>query len=150
MKLNDQVTLRGDLYIKKNGVLVREVHNLVVYTGQVWIAQRIGGSTSPAPKNMEYMAIGSGNLAPTVDDTQLGVELGRAKGDIPQVNGNQVMFSCSFAEGVGTGPITEAGIFDSGDALSGNMLSRSAFPLVNKEVNDYITILWIITVGNCA
>jgi len=106
----------------------------------------MAGSTSPAPLDMDYMAIGQDTVATTLADVELRQELGRVSmSSSPQVTSNRVTYTATFAEGIGTGGITEAGIFDS--TVGGTMLSRSVFPVVNKQVDDYITILWVISVG---
>lgn len=146
MNLKDEAFVTGELFISKNGELVQHVKNLVVSSGQNWIAQRMAGSTSPAPNDMSHMAIGQDTVAATLDDTTLRQELGRAgMSAAPQVTLNRVTFTATFKEGLGTGGVTEAGIFDAPSA--GVMLARSVFPVVNKQIDDYITILWVFSIG---
>lgn len=159
MKLQDAIPVTGQVTIyKSKGVppkllpenIVSEKHNLVVNTGNEWIARRLAFTYSPAPNQMSNMAIGTGTAAPTMTDVGLEQEVGRAGGTTTQATSNRVAYSCTIPENVGTGPITEAGIFDELAANTGNMMARSVFPVVNKEIDDYITVLWVITVGTCA
>jgi hypothetical protein len=48
-------------------------------------------------------------------------------------------------EGVGTGAISEAGIFNA--SSGGTMLCRTVFPVVNKQASDTIAITWTITIS---
>jgi len=146
MKVTDDLPVFGKLYISLNDEQVYVSENLVVTSGMNWIAQRIAGSTSPAPNDMDYMALGQNTQATQLEDIALKEEIARAQmSAVPQVTSNRVTFISTFVEGIGTGAITEAGIFDS--ATNGVMLSRSVFPVVNKQVDDYMTILWVISVG---
>jgi len=111
----------------------------------------MGGSTSPAPNDMDHMALGNGVTAAVSTDIELVGEIGRTDNVTNQVANSRVTYTGTFAAGVATGAITEAGIFDS--PLVGNdggiMLARSVFPVVNKQIDDYLTVLWVITVGAC-
>ena len=44
-----------------------------------WIAQRMAGGQSPAPKDMGYMALGQNTQASTLADTALREEIARAQ-----------------------------------------------------------------------
>lgn len=159
MKLAGKLSVTGELKIFKSKGRMPDVEkdmpllttNLVVQTGATWVAQRMAGSTSPAPKDMNYMALGDGTTAVVSTDETLVNELGRTDGVTNQVADSRVTYIGTLKEGEATGAITEAGIFDS--PLVGNdggiMLARSVFPVVNKQADDYITILWVITVGTC-
>ena len=152
MKLADQFSITGELYFYESdaegslGKLIQHVENLVVTAGHTWIAQRMAGSTSPAPLDMQYMGVGQDTVAAALTDTELRQELARvAMPSAPQVTSNRITYTATFKEGEGTGAVTEAGIFDA--AVGGIMLARSVFPVVNKQVDDYVTILWVISVG---
>lgn len=146
MRVKDDLPVYGKLYISLNDKQVYESDNLVVIAGMNWIAQRMAGSTSPAPNDMDYMALGQNTQATQLEDIALKEEIARAQmSATPQVTSNRITYISTFVEGVGTGAITEAGIFDA--AIDGVMLSRSVFPVVNKQVDDYMTILWVISVG---
>lgn len=118
----------------------REVDNLIVDTGRTWMASRY----TNAPANaMSHMAVGSGTVAPANGNTTLGAELGRAALTSQTSAANVTTYAAGFAAGVGTGAVTEAGIFNA--AAAGTMLNRATFAVVNKGANDTMTITWTVT-----
>lgn len=118
------------------------VPNIVVTNGKNYIASRM---TDNSFTIMSHMAIGTGNSTPVVGDSSLGVETGRVVLSSFTSSSNQVTATATFPAGTGTGAITEAGIFNS--AISGTMLCRTSFPVVNKAAGDSIAITWVITVS---
>lgn len=144
MKVGESLKMRGFVQVYKNGILASEGDNVVVTTGKNWIASRIAQSPSPAPNEMQYMAIGTGNTAGAYEDTTLDTETARTSIPASTSSLNQAVFIGTFDAGIGTGAIVEAGIFDA--ASGGTMLSRYVFPVVNKEAADYITVYWSIQV----
>jgi hypothetical protein len=56
-----------------------------------------------------------------------------------------VTYVATFSAGTGTGAVVEAGIFNA--ASAGTMLCRTVFAVVNKGVDDAMTITWQITVS---
>lgn len=119
----------------------RHWHNLVVSTGKDWVAQYLSSGTPPA--NMGYMALGTGTESVTVDDTALGAEVARTAVTRSTPSPATSRYWASFGPGVGTGAITEAGIFNAD--TSGTMLSRQVFGVINKGPNDTLEITWDIT-----
>ena len=61
------------------------------------------------------------------------------------VANDAVQYVATFAAGTGTGAITEAGIFN--DAVTGTMLCRTVFAVINKGSLDTLTITWKVTVA---
>lgn len=120
--------------------------NLVVTTGKNHIADQLSDK-SEAP--MSHMAIGTGTTAVITTDTALQTELDRnaftSKTKGTGSDANKVNYVCTWAAGDGTGPITEAGIFNS--ASAGQMLCRSVFLEKNKESGESMTMTWIITIS---
>ena len=124
-------------------------NNLVVTTGLNHIAGRLG-PTASAPTQMSHMSLGSGQTAPAAGDTILGTELtGRQALAVAggTVSGNQVTYSATFAAGVSTGTIYEAGIFNNATKDQGVMLCRTTFGLITKGAADSITVTWQITIA---
>jgi hypothetical protein len=122
-----------------------ETTNLVVDTGLDFIASRMTGTSATV---MTHMAIGDDDTAAAPGDTQLGSQLGSRKG--LSVSGgtatdNAVEYVASFNAGEGTGPVTEAGIFNA--STSGTMLCRTVFDVINKGASDSMTITWTVTVS---
>lgn len=120
----------------------RKVKNLVVNIGKEHIASRLIGSTTL----MDHMAVGSGTVAPLPTDTTLGTELGRVTfSSAPTQTAQMLTFLASFPAGVGTGAVTEAGIFNA--ASAGTMLSRTTFLAFNKTATDILNIEWDVTIN---
>ena len=116
------------------------VKNKVVDVGAAFIASRMIGNT---PAVVSHMAIGQGTTPAAAADTALESELGRATVTTSR-NGNTVTYTAIFAAGVGTGAITEAGLFNA-DA-GGEMPCRSVFGTKTKTPTDVITISWDVTI----
>lgn len=147
MNTNDKVAATGALKIvvrSADGAVKQEheVKNLVVNAGLAYIASRMKDTTLAA---MSHMAIGSGSTAAAGANTALGTELGRVALTSTTVTDNAVSYVATFGAGVGTGAVTEAGLFNDGTA--GTMLCRTVFGVVNKEVGDTMSITWVVTIS---
>lgn len=150
--INESLKLSGHLKIKvidKDGNVKdqRNVNNLVVDAGLGFIASRIASNGSNV---MSHMAIGSGTTAAAAGDTDLQTMLGSREAiDSTTENGGAgngtVVYVSSFEAGEGTGAVTEAGLFNA--AAAGAMLARTTFPVVNKGVDDTLSITWTITLS---
>ena len=120
--------------------------NLVVSGGKNVIASRLTGAVTPV---MSSMALGTGNVAATSSDASLGAEIPASRQPLVIAGGtslsNVITYSATFSAGVGTGPLTEAGIFN--DSVAGSMLCRTTFTVVNKDALDSLTIVWKITIN---
>lgn len=142
----DTVKITGALSIRlyrADGTLKdsRDIPNLVVTTGTQFIAGRMTGTANV----MSFMAIGSGTTAAVIGDTALGSELGRAAISSGTTTLAVTTYVCTLGAGVGTGAVTEAGIFNA--ASAGTMLCRTVFAVVNKDASDTMSITWLITVS---
>jgi hypothetical protein len=149
MNTKEVLKVTGEMYIKvfnSEGELKEKVHvpNLVVTSGREWIASRITATPDTA---MTSVALGSDNTTPVVGDLALTTELDRANITSQIAVNNITTYESTFAAGVGTGAITEAGIFNSTAASSGTMLCRTIFNVVNKSATDIMTISWSITIS---
>ena len=147
MKLNEDLKMNGELSIVvtgQDGAIKQElvVPNLVVTVGKGYIASRMAGTAADV---MSHMAIGSGVTAPVIGNTTMETSLARVALTSFTATLAVVTAVASFGAGVGTGSITEAGIFN--DATTGTMLCHTTFPLVTKEAGDSIAITWAITVS---
>ena len=120
----------------------QETKNLVVEVGRALIAARLLSNT-PVPPS--HMAIGSGTVAPIPGNTSLGTQLARVTLDSSSNSGITNTYEALFGPGIGTGAITEAGIFNA--ATAGTMLCRTVFPVVNKAAADSLTIIWNVTIN---
>jgi hypothetical protein len=104
---------------------------------------RVAANTSPV---MSHMAIGEGETSPVAGDTTLETEIARVAVDTAGgiATANTVAYSATYGTGVGTGALTEAGIFNA--ASDGTMLCRTTFPVLNKGSNDTISISWVVSI----
>jgi hypothetical protein len=142
----EQIKVTGQVNIvitDKNGQIKdqREIKNLVVTTGKEFIAARMVGT----PDVMSHMALGADNTAAANGDTALGSELGRVALASATSTAAVVTYTASFPAGTATGAVVEAGVFN--DASSGTMLCRTVFAVINKGVDDAMSVTWAITVS---
>ncbi len=120
----------------------QNVDNLVVTVGLNFIASRIRDASASV---MSHMAVGSGTAPAAAGNTALGTELGRVALTSTTATNNQVAYVATFGAGVGTGAVTEAGLFSA--STGGTMLCRTVFSVVNKEAADTMSITWTVTIG---
>tara|TARA_R110000824_G_scaffold66023_7_gene171627 strand:+ start:1148 stop:1570 length:423 start_codon:yes stop_codon:yes gene_type:complete len=139
--INDNFKMIGKLSIAINDKVVQEVDNLVVTSGKVWVAQRMNNVNSV----MTHMAIGSGTNVAAVGNTALQTEIVRVALGSTTVTANAIAYVATYAAGTGTGAITEAGVLDA--ASGGDLLCRTVFSVINKSVDDSMTITWTVTVS---
>lgn len=148
--IDDTIKLVGKVkldLLDSNGSLKQTFtkDNLVVATGKSYIASRMISNNTPL---VSHMAIGTANVAPSSNNVLLLGEIGRAVINSFNISDNTVTFSSQFGAGVGTGTISEAGIFNSQNttANTGTMLCRVNFNDINKGASDIIVISWNVTV----
>lgn len=127
----------------------QEDHNLVVSVGLAYIASRMKDATATA---MTHMAVGTGTVAAAAANTTLGAEIAASRVALTSttivtttVDNDSIQYVATFNPGVGTGAVTEAGIFNASSA--GTMLARTVFPVINKGALDTLTITWKVTVA---
>ena len=140
--LHDDLKMTGHLTIAINEAVVQEVPNLVVTDGKEYVASRMKDASTSA---MSHMAIGTGSTAAAVGNAALGSEADRNALASTAVSGATITYVATFSEGIGTGAITEAGLFNA--SSSGVMLCRTVFAVVNKGASDSMTITWTVTVS---
>lgn len=144
------VTLTGTLDIKlydEFGVLKQHrLHdNLVVTAGKAVFADRM--KAVPTKDEMTHMAVGTNATAAAAGNTALGAEVAASRTALTStgVSTNVITYACTFGAGVGTGALTEAGIFN--DPAAGDMLCRTVFTTITKGAGDTLTVSWAITVS---
>lgn len=146
--INDTLGVTGRLDVvlrDADGNIKQEasIPNLVVDAGLAFIASRMKDTTDAA---MSHMAVGSGTTAADPADTALETQISsRVALTSTTVTANAVEYIASFAAGVSTGAVTEAGIFNAD--TSGTMLCRTVFSVVNKGADDTLQITWTITLN---
>jgi hypothetical protein len=149
MNTNEKIVATGELKIvvtAPDGTVKQEetVKNLVVTTGLGYIASRMKDTTATA---MSHMAIGTGSTAAAAGNTTLGTESARVALASTTVTGPAIAYVANFPAGTPASltAITEAGIFNA--SSSGTMLCRTVFAVVNKDVNDTMSITWTVTMA---
>lgn len=146
---NTKMNLDGVLTLtleSKNGeVTTFQKHNMIVNTGFDFVCDAMGKATS-RPAAMGYIGIGSGTTEAAATQTELVSELKRIASTYAHTAGTKVFtVSAKFDAGVGTGAITEAGVFNA--KASGIMLDRVVFPVINKGAEDTLTAQFTFTLS---
>lgn len=149
MNTLENLKANGQLRVVLTGAdgQVKEDHtlkNLVVDTGLNFIVNRMKDATATV---MSHMTLGTGTTAAAAGNTTLETEISGARVALTSttVTANQITYIASFAAGVGTGAVTEAGILNA--SSGGTMLCRTVFPVVNKQAGDSMTVTWTVTVS---
>ena len=118
--------------------------NMIVTSGINWIVSRLHSNSL---STMSHIAIGGNTTAPSLSNTTLLAEIARrvmtpAGGTLVS---ESIVYNVTFPPGVGTGLISEAGVFNA--ASAGTMLSRVVFTPFTKAAADTLTIEWAFTQG---
>ena len=150
--LTEELFAKGSLDIVvtgPDGEVKDSIHvpNLVVNVGLAFVTSRMIGVASNV---MSHMALGTNAVAAAGANTALGAEVARvaltsSTQVTTTVTNDSVQYVATFNPGTGTGAITEAGILNASTA--GTMLCRTVFSVVNKDVNDTLTITWKIVIA---
>ena len=139
--------------ITANTVVLSQLTGTIGSTGTYQVSTSAtvasaGGMTAAAAPQIGWMAVGTGAAAAVAGDTALGAEVARAAlGSTAIVTttttNDAVQYIASYAPGVATGALTEAGLFN--QSSGGVMLSRTVFAVINKGALDTLGITWKIT-----
>jgi len=122
---------------------IRNVHNTVTTAGKNGIMDQI--ILSPTLLKPTYMELGTSTPAATLLGAYIsGSRVALSSKD--RVN-NIVTMVGDWGTGVGTGAITEAGIFDVVTQNTVNMWCSASFAVITKGANDTLKITWTLT-GN--
>ena len=127
-------------------VETHESTNMVVTTGLASITSCMVGTQVVA----SHMASGTGTTAAATGQTALVAEAARvaltSKTQVTTtVTNDSAQYLATFGAGVGTGAITEIGLFTA--ASAGTMIARVVFAVMNKGVDDSLTFTWKIKVA---
>lgn len=122
----------------------REAVNLVTTVGKGVVANRMQAAPTKVP--MSYAAFGSFSTPPSLLDTALGNEVAGTRMPLTTVvTGNLIVYTASMPPGVGSGTLTETGLFN--DAVAGDMLARVVFLAVDKFDDQTLNLTWDVTIG---
>lgn len=145
--------LQGRWYIKlyRGDELVEERagRNIITTDGKSFLAAFLNSAAATAATwVMRYIAIGTGTGGEAAGNTALGTEAARATtGTVSNVTGAIYRVTATFTSGVGTGAITEYGLFNTASATAGTMFSRDLESVINKGASDTLTVITDITVA---
>lgn len=147
--LKDNIKMTGELKLtltNEKGDVTKEVivPNTVVTVGKGFIASRMKDASATA---MSHMELGTGSTSAVVANTTLETVIASSRTALTSstVTTNSVAYVATFGAGVGTGAVTEAGIFNASSA--GTMLCRTTFSVINKAAADTLGITWTVTVN---
>lgn len=136
--------IRGEVWIWKNGVLIRHGKNLVTSAGFTLLASIIGAAgTKPS-----HMAVGSSGAASTLAMTSLQGTEHQRKAVTTTVVDRTVSYAVSaFGPGLGGSvSVSEIGVFN--NAVGGTMLCRFTTLAFTIGPTDTIPITWQVTIGD--
>lgn len=135
-KIRGEVTL--ELFEKEKLVDIVKVRNTITTLGkEAIIAQLMGTPDKVGPG---WFELGTGE--PT--STLLGSYISSSRLPIAYTgrNGTELIMVVNYAEGVATGAITEAGIFNIVTENTAEMLASSKFNAINKSDLQSLLVTW--------
>jgi hypothetical protein len=145
-RIKDELSMKTNLKIElwdADGHLkeVREVHNTTTSAALAGLMDQI--LASPTLAKPGWIELGTGSPAATL----LGAYIVGSRVAVTTKTRvtNVVTLVGDWGAGVGTGSITEAGIFDVVTANTVNMWCSASFGVVTKGVNDVLKLTWTLT-----
>lgn len=140
-------TMHAVLRRPDGSMLAVRKDNGIVNNGYSFIANSIGNrAASGATAAMGWIAVGTDTTAFAATQAELVTELARQAATFTHTTGTKVFtFTTTFAAGVGTGTLTEAGVFNASSA--GTMLDRVTFTGIAKAAGDSLTQTFTFTMS---
>lgn len=126
-----------------NLIMSMSTNNLVTTAGKNFIVRKINNDA----EDIDSISIGSGTTAPTLTDSDVETELANNSvlfQSVDTVNTNEILFTTTFEENVGTGTINEVGLFTDSNTLVCRTVLSSPF---EKSASEYLTVTWKIKIG---
>jgi len=146
MKTIEELDLIANVKIEifdSNGKLKdsRLIHNTVTNAGKYGVMDQI--LASPSLAKATHCEVGTG----TGGTTKLNAYISGSRTAFTSKTRNNAIVTMvtDFGTGVGTGSITEAGLFDSATQDGGNMWCYASFTAIVKGANDTLKITWTLT-----
>ncbi len=123
----------------------KEIHNTVTTLGHKMAADQI--LASPAVVTPGWMEVGTGTGQDAADSTLATYISGSRTALSGKTRGANaiITMTCTMGAGVGTGAITEAGIFNVVTQNTTDMICYSSFSVINKGADDSLVITWTLT-----
>lgn len=151
--MEDKINIKGltgefDLVLyDKDGQVKdkRHIKNITVTTGFQAVSDMMG-KASGQPVGFTGCAIGTSTVAPVIGNTALGTEIARVAGGYTSVSATVWTNASTFNPTVGTGSITEAGMFNN-TTSGGTLLCRQTFGVVTKGASDTLVVTWQYTLS---
>lgn len=136
-----KVVVTGILYDENNNIKQKFVkHNLITKAGFDFISNSLGNIVRPAP--IQYVAVGTNNTAPSVNDTKLKAMVSKKSCSYYHAVGTTTLtFSATFIAGEATDSLQEAGILTGDDIL----FDRVTYPAINKGALDTYVMTFELT-----
>jgi hypothetical protein len=122
---------------------VRETHNLVTLLGLYAIAAQI--LDNPAVTIPRWMELGTGSGGTSASSVLVSHISGCRTLMSKTRSYADVTMTCTFPAGVGTGAITEIGVFNSAVENSTDLITYADFGTINKGVNDGLLVTWVLS-----
>lgn len=147
VELNENIKITGSVRLQmfdEKGTLIHEQFNpnLVVTSGKQYLAAWLAAASQPG-EFMSYVGLGTGTTAPSAGDTNLQTPLPTRVQGILTSSTNTWQNVASFAPGVDTGTITEAGLFSA--SSGGTMFARQVFAAINKLSTTTVIVTWQVS-----
>lgn len=118
--------------------------NIIVSTGFDFICDAICNASQTT--KMSYIAIGTGATVAAISNTGLVTELIRQAAVYAHTAGTQIFtLTTTFAPGVATGALTEAGVLNL--ASAGVLFDRVVFSVINKASGDTLVSTFTFTLS---
>ena len=123
----------------------REVHNTVTVLGHQMAADQI--LAAPAVATPGWMEVGTGSGQDANDSILAAYIAGSRTALDSKTRGANAIITmiCTMGAGVGTGAITEAGIFNVVTQNTTDLICVADFSVVNKAAGDSLVITWTLT-----
>lgn len=152
--INESLKFKGEVSFelkdKDGNITYSETQNTIMNVGLAFIATLL---TNGSGTLMTHMAVGTSNTN-SGDKTQtilsseaVRVALTETTNVTTTVTGDAVQYKATFDPGEGTGALVEAGLFNNPTPGAGTMLARTTYSVINKGVDDSLTITWKITIA---
>ena len=125
----------------------REVHNTVTVLGHQMAADQL--LASPTVVTPGWMEVGTGTGQGSGDSILAAYISGSRTALDSKTRGANAIITmiCTMGAGVGTGAITEAGVFNVVTQNTTDMILVSSFSVVNKAAGDSLVITWTLTMA---
>lgn len=120
--------------------IFRITKNITVTVGFEAVCDMMG-KTGAQPEAFYWCGIGQGTTSPVPSNTILQSQLYRLDGGYERTASTVWVNNATFGAGVGTGTITESGLFNA-TIQPAVMLCRQTFGAITKGASDTLVVTW--------